>query len=101
MPALAALLAWVARYGLVILAEKAGSLLVKMLLAYNVSLVAYKFAVGPVVSYMLGALSGVPQTAIDALRGVGFDQAVTIILSAHVMAAAMRIRLKRNQGSTP
>jgi len=100
MPAFAALLAWVARYGLVLLIENIGSLIVKGLLAFNVGFVTYKWVTTPIVGYIMSSLSGAPAKALDALRAVAFDQAVTIILSAYAVRAALDIKLTKKSGSS-
>lgn len=70
-------------------------LLVKGLLAFGLSFVSYKLAVGPFVHMIQSALSGVSAIVVDSLAGLNFDKAVTIILSAHAVRASSRLVLQR------
>lgn len=90
MPALAALVAalvpvllWVARIVAV-------SMVLRVLVTLGLSLVAYKYAIGPMVSAARNAATAIPPNLAQWLGLLRFDQAVTIILSAVVIRYAMR-----------
>ena len=71
----------------------------KVLVFFGVKYAVRTFAMQQFIAYIQGALAGAPRVAVDALASVRFDQAVTIILSAYITAAA--IRLVVQQASAP
>lgn len=73
-----ALVAWI----LGLLESRIGSIVISALLALGLSFTTYKFSVAPLLSWVQGAVGGIPGTGIAVLGFLGVDKAITMILSA-------------------
>ena len=73
----------------------AGPMLLQAATFFGVAFVTKKYAMQPFVALIQSSLSGAPAMVIKALASVKFDQAVTIILSAYIVAAGKRLVMQR------
>lgn len=65
--------------------------------AYGVAVVAQRFAVEPVLGTIQQHVNGLPADALAWAAFLGFDEVITIVLSAYAASSALsalRIRLK-------
>ncbi len=76
----------------------AGPWIVQGLLFLGVSFVTHKYVATPVKDLIMQSLSGagsLTTSIINALASIQFDKAVTIIVSAHIVAASSRVLFAR------
>lgn len=73
----------------------AGPMLVKVMLAFGVSFATYHLGMAPFLAYIQSSLGGAGSLVIGIFAGLHFDKAVTIILSAHIVARSARMVLTR------
>lgn len=60
----------------------------KILLTLGISLVAYKYTVGPLLDTIQQQFAGLPTSVVDTIRLLNFDKVVTLILSAVTIRTA-------------
>lgn len=75
--------------------------IIKALSVFGLAFVANEFVVGPILNVIQSSLAAAPAFVLECLGAMGFDKAITIMLSAHVVAMSGRLALRRRQGPTP
>lgn len=78
------------------LLQYAGPIVVQCLAFLGLSLVVSEYAMPNMLALLASQLQGAPPVFLQALGYVGADQAISIILSAYIVSAASKIRLKRS-----
>lgn len=74
---------------------------IKILSVFGLAWATNEFVTGPVLSIIQSSLAGVPALMVECFAAMGIDKAITIMLSAHTVAAAGRLALRRRTAATP
>lgn len=75
--------------------------IIKALSVFGLAFVANEFIVGPILGVIQSSLAGAPAFMLECLAAMGFDKAITIMLSAHVVAMSGRLALRRRAAAAP
>lgn len=96
-----ALVAWIAAAIASVFSSQIGRWCVSLLVFLGLELGTQQVVVGPLITYMQGATSGLSGDAVQWLAFFNLDKYITCILSASATAGVGRVILRRRSIGTP